>query len=157
MCIRDSGSFLMMHSELLTSLQEGYKINIILLNNHGYQCIKGLQMANGSKGFGNEFRYRSENTKRLDGHTIPVDFVSYAKSLGAESYYAKDVTELKQALQKTKQATVSTLIEIPVAPDSMSKGYESWWRVGVPEISSEPAVTKAHQHMKEKIKLAKTY
>lgn len=151
------GSYIMMHSELLTSIQEGYKINIIILNNNGYQCIKNLQMHTGSKGFGNEFRYRSIQTNRLDGETLSINFAEYAKSLGAKAYYAATIDALKNALQLAKQDTVSTLIEIPVLPHTMTKGYESWWRVGVPEISTENAVMDAHFSMKENLKKARQY
>ena len=151
------GSYLMMHSELLTSLQEGYKMTIILFNNHGYQCIKHLQMANGSNGFGNEFRYRSLQTKRLDGQTLLVDFVKYAESLGALSFYAKDDVDLQNALIQAKKSSRSVLIQIDVLPDTMTKGYESWWRVGVSAISTETAVCAAHDRMQTQIKLARSY
>jgi 3D-(3,5/4)-trihydroxycyclohexane-1,2-dione acylhydrolase (decyclizing) len=151
------GSFLMLHSELLTSLQEGYKVNVIVLNNHGYQCIRNLQRAHGSKGFGNEFRYRSEHTRRLDGNHLQVNFTQYAQSLGARALFAKNAEALQQALQQARSETISTVIEIPVLPETMSKGYESWWRVGVAEISSEKDVMTAHHNMKEKIQTAKAY
>lgn len=138
------GSYIMMHSELLTSIQENHKINIIILNNSGYQCINNLQRAHGSKGFGNEFRHK-------------INFTQYTESLGAKSYFANDVSELKEILKKAKYETTSTCININVLPDSMSKGYESWWRVGVAEVSHQPEVLSAHQSMKEKIKLAKAY
>lgn len=151
------GSYLMMHSELLTSIQEGYKINVIILNNMGYQCIHHLQRANGSQGFGNEFRYRSKHTNRLDGHPLTVNFTQYAESLGAKAYYAKDVDALKHFLLQAKTETVSTVIDMHVVPNTMSKGYESWWRVGVAETSQHSAVTSAYHGMKEKIKTAKEY
>jgi 3D-(3,5/4)-trihydroxycyclohexane-1,2-dione acylhydrolase (decyclizing) len=151
------GSYIMMHSELLTSLQEGIKINIILLNNHGYQCIKNLQTALGSKGFGNEFRYRSKHNNRLDGDRLKVDFCQYAESLGAVAYHAANVDELKQILLKAKASTTSTVIAIDVNPNTMSQGYESWWRVPVAEVSQDHEVVKAHHGMKEKIKTAKMY
>lgn len=151
------GSYLMMHSELLTSLQEGYKINVIVLNNHGYQCIRNLQMAHGSKGFGNEFRRRSSESRHLDGEKLKVDFTQYANGLGAAAWHAADVQALKQCLQKAKQSSISTVITIDVLAHTMSHGYESWWRVGVAEVSQGQAVTKAHHSMKEKIKTAKMY
>lgn len=151
------GSYLMMHSELLTSIQEGYKINIILLNNNGYQCIKNLQMTHGSKGFGNEFRYRSHKTNRLDGEKLTVNFTQYAESLGAKSFYAKNVDELKIALQHAKKSAISTVIAMDVLPNTMSQGYESWWRVGVPEVSQAKAVTASHEKMREQIKRVKLY
>ncbi len=151
------GSYIMLHSELLTSIQEGYKINVIILNNAGYQCINNLQRAHGSKGFGNEFRHRSKETSRLDGHPLQINFTQYAESLGATAYHVKNAHDLKNTLQKARMETVSTVIEIPVLPQSMSQGYESWWRVGVAEVSQEPTVEAAHHSMKDKIRSAKMY
>lgn len=151
------GSYLMMHSELLTSIQEGCKINIIVLNNSGYQCIHNLQRAHGSRGFGNEFRERCRMSKRLDGETLKVDFAQYAAALGAKSFYVEDASDLTATLELARQQTVSTVIEIPVLPGSMSQGYESWWRVDVAAVSTEPKVTTAHHQMQSKIKTAKVY
>lgn len=151
------GSYLMMHSELLTSIQEGYKMNIILFNNHGYQCIRHLQMAHGSQGFGNEFRRRCSKSQHLDGDKLAVNFTQYAESLGAIAYHADNAQEFKRCLQQAKKQTQSTVITLDVLPHTMSSGYESWWRVGVAEVSQHQAVVEAHQHMKEKIKTAKMY
>lgn len=151
------GSYIMLHSELLTSIQEGYKINIIVFNNNGYQCIKNLQRAHGSKGFGNEFRYRSSQTEQLDGDILSVDFTKYAEALGAIAYHAANADELKMALQQAQKEKKSTVININVLAESMSNGYESWWRVGIAEKSEAITVQKAHESMKEKIKMAKVY
>jgi len=151
------GSFLMMHSELFTSLQERFKINIILFDNHGFQCIKNLQMGNGSKGFGNEFRYRSEETGRLTGDVVPIDFSKYAEALGAKTFTASNIHELEAHLKQAKKESVSTLIEIKVAPGTMSNGYESWWRVPVADVSNSSEVLKAHDEMDDKITLTKGF
>lgn len=151
------GSYLMMHSELLTSIQEGYKINIIIFNNAGYQCIHHLQRAHGSKGFGNEFRYRSNETNRLNGPPLSIDFTQYAQALGARSFHAENTASLNSLLDEARQSDVSTVINIDVDPDTMSKGYESWWRVGVAEVSSSPDVMRAHEKMNDQIKNAKAY
>ena len=74
------GSYLMLHTEILTALKEHVKINVVLLDNSGYQCIKNLQMEHGSVGFGNEFRYREKNSDRLTGEITPVDFKKYAEA-----------------------------------------------------------------------------
>jgi len=151
------GSFLMMHSELLTSIQEGYKINVIILDNHGFQCIKNLQMSQGSKGFGTEFRYRSEQTKHIDGDYLSIDFAGYAKSLGCKSYFANTVDDLKDALKDAKNQPISTVIEIKTLPGTMSGGYRSWWRVGVAEVSNKNEVEEAHQEMNAHIKETRAY
>lgn len=151
------GSYLMLHSELLTSIQEKQKINIILLDNHGYQCIRNLQQSQGCENFGNEFRYREAKTNQLTGQIVEIDFHLYAQALGAKTFYAKNIEEFKQALTAAKQATHSTLIEIKVAPDTMSHGYDAWWRVGVPEISPCQKVKDAYDEMEKLIRESKVY
>ena len=84
------GSYLMLHSEFLTALKEHIKINVVLLDNSGYQCIKNLQIAHGSVGFGNEFRYRENNSGRLTGEITSVDFKKYSEALGVKAYFAAD-------------------------------------------------------------------
>ncbi|WP_127487959.1 3D-(3,5/4)-trihydroxycyclohexane-1,2-dione acylhydrolase (decyclizing) [Paenibacillus ehimensis] len=149
------GSFLMLHSELLTSIQEGRKINVLLLDNHGYQCIHNLQRGHGSQGFGNEFRYRSADTNRLTGDYMPVDFSLYARALGVKTYSVRTIDELKEALKSAKEQTVSTLIEIKVLPGTNTDGYESWWRVGVAEVSESEKVHQAYDTMRQKLEVAK--
>lgn len=141
------GSYLMLHSELITSLQEGQKINIILFDNHGYQCIHNLQRGNGSSGFGNEFRYREDDTNRLTGDYMPIDFAAHAASLGAKSYHVSTIDELKDAFQQSKKDTVSTLICVDVLPGTNSDDYESWWRVGVSAVSQSGDVENAYYDM----------
>ncbi|WIV21239.1 3D-(3,5/4)-trihydroxycyclohexane-1,2-dione acylhydrolase (decyclizing) [Paenibacillus polygoni] len=145
------GSYLLLHSELLTSLQEGQKITILLFNNHGYQCIHNLQREQGSDGFGNEFRYRNPIDGKLSGDFIALDFVKHAQSLGAAAYRATTAEELKSALELARKELISTLIEISVVPGTNTAGYESWWNVGVPEVSTSNKVVKAHERMKQTI------
>lgn len=145
------GSYLMMHSELVTSLQEGRKITVLLFDNHGFQCIHNLQRSQGSDGFGNEFRYRSQETGRLTGGYLDIDFAAHARSLGAKAYKANTAEELKTALEQAKQESVTTLIEIAVVPGTNTDGYESWWNVGVPEVSLSSKVLEAHENMKARI------
>ena len=151
------GSYLMLHSEFLTTLKEHVKINVVLLDNSGYQCIKNLQMAHGSVGFGNEFRHREESTGRLTGEITPVDFKKYAEALGVKAFHAENVDEFREALQAAKQEKISTLIEVKVLPGTMTDGYHSWWRVGVPEVSNSKTTTDSHQKMAEEIRKARAY
>ena len=141
------GSYLMLHSEFVTSLQEQKKMTILLFNNNGFQCIHNLQREHGSDGFGNEFRYRDSESGRLTGNYMPMDFAAHARSMGAKSYRAETAEQLEQALRDAKNETVSTLIEIPVVPGTNAGGYESWWNVGVPEVSAEEKVVHAHHTM----------
>jgi 3D-(3,5/4)-trihydroxycyclohexane-1,2-dione acylhydrolase (decyclizing) len=142
------GSYLMLHSELVTSLQEQKKMTILLFNNNGFQCIHNLQREHGSDGFGNEFRYRETDSGRLTGEYMPMDFAAHARSMGAKAYRAETAEQLEQALRDAKNETVTTLIEIPVVPGTNTGGYESWWNVGVPEVSVEEKVVRAHETMK---------
>lgn len=145
------GSYLMLHSELVTSLQEGVKMTILLFDNHGFQCIHNLQRGHGSDGFGNEFRYRSKETGRLTGGYMPIDFAMHARSLGAKAYTARTEEELRVALLQAREETVTTLIEIKVLPGTNTSGYESWWRVGVPEVSGSDKVAEAYREMADQI------
>lgn len=148
------GSYLMLHSEILTSIQEGAKVNVILLDNHGYQCIHSLQRENGSDGFGNEFRLRSPETGRLTGDYVPVDYAAHARSMGIKAFSATSVDELKEALRQAGEEKGSTLIEIKVLPGTQSGGYESWWRVDVPEVSTSDKVRAARETMNEHVQRA---
>lgn len=141
------GSYLMLHSELVTSLQEQKKFTILLFNNNGFQCIHNLQREHGSDGFGNEFRYRESESGRLTGDYLPMDFAAHARSLGAQAYRAETAEQLEQALRDARNESVTTLIEIPVVPGTNAGGYESWWNVGVPEVSTEEKVVNAHHAM----------
>ena len=124
------GAFLMLHSELVTSLQEGKKINVLLFDNCGFGCINNLQMGNGIGNLATEFRYRDERGG-LGGGLIPVNYAMVAAGYGCKTYTATDLKELKAALEDTKRQTVSTLIDIKVLPKTMTDGYGSWWNVGL--------------------------
>lgn len=145
------GSFLMLHSELLTSVQEGCKINIVLFDNSGFQCIHNLQRAHGSEGFGNEFRFRDTSTSALNGDFIPVDYAKIAEALGVKSYTARTADQLQEALRNAKQQKGSTLIDIKVLAGTNTDGYESWWRVGVAEVSESTKVNRSYEHELKKI------
>jgi 3D-(3,5/4)-trihydroxycyclohexane-1,2-dione acylhydrolase (decyclizing) len=151
------GSYLMLHSELVTSIQENKKITVLLLDNNGFQCIHNLQRGQGSNGFGNEFRYRSEEDNKLTGDYLEIDFAANARSLGAKGYSVRTLEELQDALKKAKQETVSTLIDIKVLPGTCTTGYESWWRLGVAEVSTDEKVQKAHKAMEEIAATARKY
>lgn len=151
------GSYLMLHSELVTSIQERRKINVLLFDNNGFGCINNLQQSQGIPSFGTDFRFRSAETGRLTGEIIPIDFAANARSYGAKTYTATTVDELKDALEKSRQDSVSTLIDIKVVPGTMTGGYESWWRVGVPEVAQSEAVLEAHKLMANEIQKARKF
>lgn len=124
------GAFLMLHSELITSLQEGKKINVLLFDNCGFGCINNLQMGNGIGNLATEFRYRDEQGGLMGG-LIPINYAMVAAGYGCKTYTATNLEELKAALIDAKQQTVSTLIDIKVLPKTMTDGYDSWWNVGL--------------------------
>lgn len=151
------GSYLMLHSELVTSLQENRKITILLFDNHGFQCIHNLQRGHGSDGFGNEFRYRDTQTGQLTGAYMPIDFAAHARSLGAKAYKAANAEQLKEAIASARTESITTLIEIAVMPGTSTEGYESWWHVGVPAISASSKVSAAHEAMNGKLQQTKHF
>lgn len=144
------GSFLMLHTELVTSLQYGYKINIILFDNSGFGCINNLQMANGSGSFNCEFR-------TYDNHIMNIDYAKVAEGYGAKSYRVHNQEELKAAIDDAKKQTISTLIDIKVLPKTMSNGYNSWWHVGISEISEKKEIQKAFYEKEKKLENAWKY
>ena len=143
------GSYLMLHTEIVTSIQEGRKLVVVLLDNGGYGCIRGLQMANGTPSFGNELRARDVATGRLDGPVVPVDFVRNAESLGALAVRAGNESELRNALRQAKAADRTTLISVVVPIEPGVPGFESWWDVPVAEVSSQPDVQAARAAYEE--------
>ncbi len=151
------GSFMMLHSELVTSLQERQKINVVLFDNMTFGCINNLQMGNGMGSFGTEFRYREESTGLLTGGLIPIDFAKVAEGYGCKTYSVTNEEEFYAAIEDSKKQTVSTLIDVKVLPKTMTDGYGSWWHVGIPAVSENEAVQKAHDEMIDDLKKARKY
>ncbi|MFY1663921.1 3D-(3,5/4)-trihydroxycyclohexane-1,2-dione acylhydrolase (decyclizing) [Pseudomonas sp. Pseu.R1] len=151
------GSYMMLHSELATSIQERRKINVVLLDNMAFGCINNLQMGNGMGSFGTEFRYRNPETGLLDGEFVPVDFAMSAAAYGCKTYKVKTVEELEAALADARKQTVSTLIDIKVLPKTMIHGYLSWWRVGVAEVSTSEKTAEAYQRQVAMLGRARKY
>ncbi|WP_258832974.1 3D-(3,5/4)-trihydroxycyclohexane-1,2-dione acylhydrolase (decyclizing) [Peribacillus frigoritolerans] len=144
------GSFLMLHSELITAIQYNHKINILLFDNSGFGCINNLQMENGSGTYCCEFRTH-------DNQIMNIDYAKVAEGYGAKTYRANTVDELRAALEEAKKQTASTLIEMKVLPKTMTDGYDSWWNVGVAEVSERKSIQRAYEARQEKLKKAKQY
>ena len=134
------GSYLMMSQEITTAIQEGWKINIIVLDNHGFSSIGGLSRACGSGGFGTEYRYRENGNP---GRTLPVDFAANAASLGACALRAATRDQLAEAIEKTKSIDKISVIVVETDYNDRVRGYESWWDVAIAEQSSMEPVQKA--------------
>ena len=150
------GSFLLMHSELVTSLQEGKKINVLLFDNAGFGCINNLQMSNGIGNLATEFRYRDAEGG-LNGGIIPIDYAMVAAGYGCKTYTATTMEELHAALEDAKQQKVSTLIDIKVLPKTMTDGYGAWWNVGLASTTSVPAQQKAYENLVSSREKARKY
>ncbi|KUL19485.1 3D-(3,5/4)-trihydroxycyclohexane-1,2-dione hydrolase [Bacillus paralicheniformis] len=144
------GSFLMLHSELITAIQYNKKINVLLFDNSGFGCINNLQMDHGSGSYFCEFR-------TADNQILNVDYAKVAEGYGAKTYKANTIEELKAALEDAKKQDVSTLIEMKVLPKTMTDGYDSWWHVGVAEVSEQESVQKAYEAKEKMLKSAKQY
>jgi len=141
------GSYLMMAQEIVTSLQEGYKLNIVLLDNHGFSSIGGLSQSCGNDGMGTEYRYRKAG--KYKGELLPVDFAANAASLGAWSKHVLTGEELKSALVEARQQTRTSVIVIETAFDARVPGYESWWDVPIAEVSQRDSVRAARKRYDE--------
>ncbi|MFL0252297.1 3D-(3,5/4)-trihydroxycyclohexane-1,2-dione acylhydrolase (decyclizing) [Clostridium neuense] len=151
------GSYLMLHSELITSIQERKKINVLLFDNCGFGCINNLQMANGMDSFGTEFRFRNEEQNRLNADYVPIDFAKCAEGYGAKTYTVKTIDELKNALKDAKNQSVSTLIDIKILPKTMTDGYNAWWHVGVAEVSNKESIQNAYIKRQKFLSNARKY
>ena len=147
------GSYLMLHSELVTSLQENKKINVLLFDNSGFGCINNLEMSNGVGNLATEFRYRDRAGDLLGG-LIPIDFAACAAGYGVKTYRVTNMEELEEALEDSKKQTVSTLIDIKVLPKTMTDGYGAWWHVGVAQTSKNEKVRSAGENMQKNLEKA---
>jgi 3D-(3,5/4)-trihydroxycyclohexane-1,2-dione acylhydrolase (decyclizing) len=144
------GSYLMMNSEIITSVQEGYKVMIVLVDNSGFSSIGALSRSVGSQGFGTQYRYRKNGSLGLDteeepGETLPVDLATNAESLGAYVIRAKTADEVRDALAEAKGLDRTVVIYIPVDRYESVPNYESFWDVPVAEVSEMDSVIAARK------------
>ncbi len=139
------GSYLMMAQELVTAVQERVKLNVVLVNNHGFSSIGALSDTVGTERFGTWYRYRDERTGRLDGDPLPIDFTANARSLGLTASRARTIDELKAALVAAKSATGPVLVEIETDPRVPAPSSESWWDVPVAEVSTLETAVQARK------------
>jgi 3D-(3,5/4)-trihydroxycyclohexane-1,2-dione acylhydrolase (decyclizing) len=144
------GSYLMMNSDIVTSIQEGYKLTIVLVDNSGFSSIGALSRSVGSQGFGTHYRYRKNGTIGLDseedpGEVLPVDLAANAASLGAYVMRTSSVDELRDALEKATAVDRTVVIHIPVDRYEGVPDYESFWDVPVAEVSEMDSVVAARK------------
>ena len=151
------GSFIMLHAELLTAVQEHKKIHICLFNNASYGCINNLQVGHGNDTLCTELRWRGEDGK-FSGAFMPVDFARIAEGYGCKAYTIHSLSELKDAIADAKKVEgVPVLFDIRVLPKSMTDGYGAWWRVGDTAVSENQRNLDAYQDHLAHVKDARKY
>ena len=147
------GSYNMLHSEMLTALQEGKKINVLLFDNASFGCINNLQMGQGIDALCTELRYRNGDEPIRGGEFMCVDYAMCAKGYGFVTYTARTMDELRDALLDSLKQTKPTLIDIKVLPKTMTDGYGSWWNVGVSDVprteGEKTALQERRAHLAE--------
>jgi 3D-(3,5/4)-trihydroxycyclohexane-1,2-dione acylhydrolase (decyclizing) len=143
------GTYLMAPSEIATSVQEGVKIIIVLVDNGGFASIGSLSRSLGQGGFGTSYRARNEQSGQLDGDTLKVDFAANARSLGAHAIKAATLDELKNALNEAQATDRTTVIVVETDATASVPGYDSWWDVAVAEVSEMESVREARARYEE--------
>jgi len=148
------GSYLMLHGEIVTALQERLKLVVVLVDNHGFSSIGGLSRSVGSDGFGTHYRYRANGSLGLDsdrvaGEVLPIDYVANATSLGAHALRARTIAGLRDALAEAKRADRTTVVVIETDRYAAVPGYESWWDVAVAEVSEQKPVRAARERYEQ--------
>ena len=139
------GSYLMMAQELVTAVQEGIKIIVVLVQNHGFASIGALSETVGAARFGTQYRYRDAATGRLDGDVLPVDLAANAESLGVRVLRAQTIGELRAALAAARNEPGPVLVHIETDPLVPAPGSEAWWDVPVAEVSELDATRRARK------------
>ena len=152
------GSFIMLHSELVTAIQEHKKINICLFDNESFGCINNLQNGQGNESLCTELRFRNPETGKHDGKFMNVDFAAIARAYGAVGYSIRTMDELEKAIEESKSiCDTPVLFDIKVLPKSMTDGYGSWWRVGSVEVSERESNREAWDNHLNHVKDARKY
>ena len=151
------GSFVMLHSELLTAVQEHKKINVCVFNNASFGCINNLQVGHGNDTFCTELRFRGDDG-RHSGPFMAVDFAKIAEGYGCKAFSIRTMDELTKAIKEAKKIKdVPVVFDIRVLPKSMTDGYGSWWRCGDVQVSENPKNLRAYENHLEHVKDARKY
>jgi 3D-(3,5/4)-trihydroxycyclohexane-1,2-dione acylhydrolase (decyclizing) len=144
------GSYLMLSSEIVTSVQEGLKLTIVLVDNHGFSSIGALSRSLGTDGFGTQYRYRQNGSLGLDSDgapapVLPVDLAANAESLGALVIRCRTVDDLRSGLEAAREEDSTVVLSIEADRYEGVPDYESWWDVPVAEVSEVDAVRAARK------------
>ncbi len=145
------GSYLMLNSEIVTSIQEGMKLILVLVDNRGFASIGGLSRSIGSEGFGTLYRYRHEGSlgtdeeEDLDEHILPVDLAGNAESLGAKVFRTDTIEDFREALVKAREAERTSVVQVLTDRYHSVPEYDSWWDVPVAEVSELEEVQQSRR------------
>ncbi len=143
------GGYLMMPTELVTAVQERIKVVVVLVQNHGFHSIGSLSESLGSQRFGTKYRYRGEQSGRLDGERLPIDLAANARSLGAHVLEVHSRDELVQAVKEAKAAPADggpVVIHVETDPTVYAPDGNGWWDVPVSEVSALDTTLAAYAH-----------
>ncbi len=139
------GSYLMMAQELVTAVQEGIKVVVVLVQNHGFHSIGALSEELGSQRFGTWYRYRNPGTGRLDGDVLPVDLGANAASLGVSVLRASGIEEFRKALAQAKVVEGPVMVHVETDPLVHAPSSQSWWDVPVSEVAGLDSTNEARK------------
>ncbi|MTK05967.1 MAG: 3D-(3,5/4)-trihydroxycyclohexane-1,2-dione acylhydrolase (decyclizing) [Hungatella sp.] len=154
-CVVGDSSFQMLHSEIMTIMQERQKVNILIFDNCGFGCINNLEMNHGIGSLATEYRYT--DGKKPTGDLIPVDYAKVGEGYGLKTYTCRTIAELEDALNDAKSQERACLFDLKVIPKTMSDGYESWWNVGLADTSEKTSVNEAFGRVMEGRNAARKY
>lgn len=154
-CVVGDSSFQMLHSEIMTIMQEKKKVNILVFDNCGFGCINNLEMNHGIGSLATEFRYT--DGQKPCGDLIPVDYAKIGEGYGLKTYTCRTIGELEAALEDAKKQEIACLFDVKVIPKTMTDGYESWWNVGLANVSEKESVREAWKGVKEGREAARVY
>jgi 3D-(3,5/4)-trihydroxycyclohexane-1,2-dione acylhydrolase (decyclizing) len=138
------GTYLMMPTEIVTAVQEGLPVNLVLIQNHGYASIGGLSESVGGERFGTAYRYRAADGT-FTGAPLPVDLAANVASLGMDVLRAKTVRELRDALATARASDRPTCVYVETDPTPTAPAAEAWWDVPVAEVASREAAARARE------------
>ena len=143
------GTYLMNPTELVTAAQENLKVTVVVSDNHGFQCIRQLQMGAAGRDFGNEYRAREKKTNRLTGEFVPLDFKKNAESMGARAWHVKTPDEVCQALREARQETRPCVIVAATEPYRYVPWSGVWWDIAAAEVSEDPVTQKLRKQYEQ--------
>ncbi len=138
-------SFQMLCSELGTTMQLRQKTNIIVFDNCGFGCINNLEMTHGVGSIATEFRY--QEGQKPTGDLVPTNYAKIGEGFGMKTYTCKSVEELHDALEDAKKQDVACLFDLKVIPKTMTDGYNSWWNVGLAEVSHKAETQECYDDL----------